>query len=335
MPYNPGTQYRGDVYTARSNEELGAAIGGVIQGVLNDAKQAKALRGTLTAYGPQEGDAAKAWKAHLDTLGKSELEGEMQKQTLLHAMQQEQQRNAQAAQEHNSMQALRAAQLEHFNMQSAAMKQEAAAQSRYGQLMAQADAGNAANPEAGQIGAQMLASPGGNPGVAAALERMAMERQTTPQDRMSMMIRAGMSPAQIEKGTQAEANLQKAMGGQANDFMPVPFSVADINGIVSPRTGSIHVKTDTSGANGTTLDDTLRKMSIDDAYKRRRVALASQKGWPPESPQFQEAQRQIDQIDTVLKGGDSTPDTGNAPTATNAKGDKVIFKNGAWQPFKP
>lgn len=92
MPYNPGTEYRGDRYLYAGLAELGRSISGALQerdrraydaglrrqeqvqrdleAAAADAKKAKAARTFLSAYAP---DQAKRW----ESMGLAELEGNM------------------------------------------------------------------------------------------------------------------------------------------------------------------------------------------------------------------------------------------------------------------
>ena len=111
--------------------------------------------------------------------------------------------------------------------------------------------------------------------------------------------------------------LQEMQPRGTADFMPQPFSVAGMEGIVSPRTGSLHLK----GQTANTFDDRLklldRKGLLDE---KRSLITAESRALTPEDKAYYRSQ--IEAIDERLKAGSATP--ANA-AAVNPKDPLGLF----------
>jgi hypothetical protein len=103
-------------------------------------------------------------------------------------------------------------------------------------------------------------------------------------------------------------------GDNSQDAIPVPFNVGGMSGIVSKRTGAIHVA---GGQGGNSFEQRLqlldRKGLLDE---KKSLISAHSRSFTPQDKQYY--QQQIDAIDTKLSGGGA--DGGGGPVARPTKG---------------
>lgn len=189
-------------------------------------------------------------------------------------------------------------------------------QAAYANILRDTAAVNAANRGQAEQAAGLAAVPGFMADLAREPDNF-VEAPLTQQQRMVRAMENNPNIRFVPGNTMMSQMLESAMkgGDGAADYQPVPFEVNGLKGLVSPRTGAIHVA---GGGNQTGLTFDQRVDLIDrSALQKERGQLSKLVTTVTTGPMFEAANQRLQQIDSALGAQGAGGGDANAPGETD------------------